>query len=373
MELLGCVCALAFLALIVGAIMGMVAKNRTDQLLRRLDSVERKLAELRAERRREAPAPAPGPDAKPTPTAQREPTPTAIWPVPEPEAADAEAPPTPAEPEPTPAIDPEPLAPASTTREVVDALAAAPWPTETPTAAEPAPAPPPLPTAPAQRRRDDSTNPNDHFAGVEQALGMRWLTWIGVGLLFLGAAFFLKYAYDRDWLGNLFGPRLRIATAAAAALGLAVCGWRSLRNGMQALGQGLLGGGQALLYLTISAAFQPAALVVDEPLLGQTAAFALMVLVTAAGLALAVRLDAIAMAFLAVLGGFATPILIHGDRDARDLLCAYLLLLDLGVLLVASYRRWRALDLLAFAGTAVLFGGTRARGAKKRPHLVDVD
>jgi uncharacterized membrane protein len=328
---------------------------------------------LRAERRREAPAPAPGPDAKPTPTAQREPTPTAIWPVPEPEAADAEAPPTPAEPEPTPAIDPEPLAPASTTREVVDALAAAPWPTETPTAAEPAPAAPPLPTAPAQRRRDDSTNPNDHFAGVEQALGMRWLTWIGVGLLFLGAAFFLKYAYDRDWLGNLFGPRLRIATAAAAALGLAVCGWRSLRNGMQALGQGLLGGGQALLYLTISAAFQPAALVVDEPLLGQTAAFALMVLVTAAGLALAVRLDAIAMAFLAVLGGFATPILIHGDRDARDLLCAYLLLLDLGVLLVASYRRWRALDLLAFAGTAVLFGGTRARGAKKRPHLVDVD
>ena len=352
MELLGCVCALGFLALIVGAIMGMVAKNRTDQLLRRLDSVERKLAELRAERRREAPAPAA--DAEPAPMAPREPTPAAIWPVPE--AAEAEALP-PAEPVPMPAVEPEPLAPANAAREVVDALAAAPWPTETPAAAEPEAPPPPLPTTPAPRRRDDSTNQNDHFAGVEQALGMRWLTWIGVGLLFLGVAFFLKYAYDRDWLGNLFGPRLRIATAAAAALGLATCGWRSLRNGMQALGQGLLGGGQALLYLTIFAAFQPAALVVDEPLLGQTSAFALMVLVTAAGLALAVRLDAIAMAFLAVLGGFATPILIHGDRDARDLLCAYLLLLDLGVLLVASYRRWRALDLLAFAGTVVLFGG----------------
>lgn len=198
-------------------------------------------------------------------------------------------------------------------------------------------------------------------------MGLRWLTWVGVALLFLGVAFFLKYAYDRDWLGRLFGPRLRIATAVAVALALGVSGWRSLKNGMPALGQGLLGGGQALLYLTVFAAFQPAVMVVDTPLLGTAAAFALMVLVTIAGLAVAVRVDAVAMAFLAVLGGFAAPVLVSSGQDARDALCAYLLLLDLGVLLVASYRRWRALDVLAFVGTVVLFGGWFAAWHHRHP------
>lgn len=205
------------------------------------------------------------------------------------------------------------------------------------------------------------------FEGVEKTFGLRWLTWVGVAMLFLGIAFFLKYAYDRDWLGRFFGPRLRIATAATLAAALAFAGWRSLRQGMNALGQGLLGGGQALLYLTIYAAFQPAVMVVDTPLVSATVAFALMAAVTAIGLFAAVRLDAIAMAFLAVLGGFATPVLVSSGQDAREALCAYLLLLDLGVLFVAARRSWRALDLLAFAGTAVLFGGWAWRWIAAHP------
>ncbi len=196
---------------------------------------------------------------------------------------------------------------------------------------------------------------------------MRWLTWIGIAMLFLGIAFFLKYAYDRDWLGRLFGPRMRIATAATIALAMVFAGWRSLRGGMAPLGQALLGGGQALAYLTVYAALQPAVMVVSEPLLTAPTAFGLMVLVTAFGLVTAVRLDAIAMAFLAVLGGFATPVLVSSGTDARDALCGYLLLLDVGVLSAAFYRRWRALDLLAFVGTALLFGGWLARWHQDHP------
>lgn len=351
MEFLGCVVVCGFIALVIGAIMGVIAKQQVHTLQQRLDRLEKKLAELREAWRQGEGRSAPAATATPTPvppptlTPASQPPPMPMWPP-----AAAAKPATPAAP-PAPPTEPTPI-PAA-------AAAAAIGPPPLPTT------PPPLPTDVAEPTADKSRPrpqpphkaPSNHVADVEQALGMRWLTWVGVGLLFLGVAFFLKYAYDRDWLGRLFGPRMRIATAATAALLLAATGWRSLQNGMQALGQGLLGGGQALLYLTIFAAFQPAAMVVDTPLIGPTSAFALMVLVTAAGLAAAVRLDAIPMAFLAVLGGFATPALVSSGRDARDLLCAYLLLLDLGVLLVASYRRWRALDVLAFVGTVVLFGG----------------
>lgn len=195
------------------------------------------------------------------------------------------------------------------------------------------------------------------FAGVEAAVGLRWLTWTGVGLVFLALAFFLKYAYDQDWLGRVFTPPMRIATVVVLAVIMLGLGWRSLRRGMTALGQGLVGGGLALLYLAVYAAFQPALLVVREPLISAATAFALMALVTAAGLTLAVRLDALAIAFLAVIGGFAAPVLVSSGQDARDVLFAYLLLLDVGVLGVALYRRWRMLDVLAFAGTALLFIG----------------
>ena len=320
MGLLGCFTFIAILALAVGAIMGMIAKARTTELRHRLDRLERKLEALRTAGQGK---PAQPPESVPP----REETP------------------------PLRTIEPAP-APTPVTRRDV----------ETP----PTAIPPSTVSISPGTPKTHSAAPGE-LTGVERMLGLRWLTWIGIGLLFLGIAFFLKYAYDRDWLGKLFGPRLRIATATLAALGLATSGWRSLRNGMQALGQGLLGGGQALLYLTIFAAFQPAALIVDEPLLGPSAAFALMALVTTLGLVVAVRVDAIAMAFLAVLGGLATPVLVGGGNDARDALCGYLLVLDLGVVLVASWRRWRALDLLALVGTAVLFSAWLAEWHHAHP------
>ena len=82
-----------------------------------------------------------------------------------------------------------------------------------------------------------------------------------------------------------------------------------------------------------------------------------MVIVTAGGMALAVIHDAVAVSFLAVLGGLLTPVLLRTGRDPRDALFAYVLLLDLGVLGVALFKRWRMLDVLAFIGTWALFTG----------------
>jgi uncharacterized membrane protein len=387
-----------FVTLVVGAILGIAAHRRTRELAARLTQVEQALRTLRGS----VDAPASGAVAATARRAAPEPT--------RPEPARDELPPrTPLRLEPPPATPPPPSdAPRADTAPATPVLPPVPaWvpplpPSVLGTAAAPTEAapPPPLPWPPApplhagdagaerdrtaaaadpsgerppdaaaaarEARRPHAPNRGE-LAGVERTWGLRGLTWVGVGLLFLGVAFFLKYAYDRDWLGRFFGPRLRIATAAGVALALAAAGWRSLARGMPALGQGLLGGGQALLYLTVYAAFQSAAMVVDTPLLGATAAFVLMVAVTIAGLAVAVRLDAVAMAFLAVLGGFATPLLAGSGQDARDVLCGYLLLLDCGVLLVAYHRRWRALDLLAFAGTALLFGGWWAAWGHAHP------
>lgn len=371
MEVLVLLLLAGALFLVVGAIQGMVALARTREVLQRLERIEKKVARL-AESERQAAAREPAPndaqgeeesaDVRPPADAPSwrsvlEPPPVSSWQrppsvveSPPDEPADiAATPPEPSRAEPSgPEVGPPRREqPATATPEADEPKSDAHSSTASAAAdATHAPTPPATPAAAARTGRD-----------AEQEFGMRWLTWGGVALLFLGVAFFLKYAYDRDWLGRYFGPRMRIATAAAIAMTLLVTGWRSLRSGFAALGQGLLGGGQGLLYLTAFAAFQPAVLVVDEPLLGATGAFALMAAITALGLVAAVRLDAVAMAFLALLGGLATPVLCSTGSDSRDALFCYLLLLDLGVLAVAAYRSWRALDVLAFTGTAVLFAG----------------
>ncbi|MCL4553213.1 MAG: DUF2339 domain-containing protein [Candidatus Marsarchaeota archaeon] len=181
----------------------------------------------------------------------------------------------------------------------------------------------------------------------EAIVGKRWMTWAGVAVLFLSAGFFIKYAFENQWLG----PTGRVVLGIVAGLGLLIAGDHFLRKELRALGQGLVGGGLATLYLSLFAAFSFYQLITQIP------AFGFMVLVTGAGVALAVLHDALPLSILAVLGGFVTPLMVSTGQDPRDALFAYVYLLDAGVLAVAFFKRWTALDLLAWAGTWLLFAG----------------
>jgi len=132
-----------------------------------------------------------------------------------------------------------------------------------------------------------------------------------------------------------------------------VAGSLCVRKRWPYLGRGLMGLGLAILYATFFAAFS----LYKVPVMSQPTAFGCMVAVTVAGMALAVLHNALSTAFLAVLGGLLTPVLVSTGVDARDALFTYLLLLDLGVLAVAFFRGWRLLDALAMAGTFVLYFG----------------
>lgn len=197
------------------------------------------------------------------------------------------------------------------------------------------------------RVRAQTARAEPWWVGLEENVGKRWTTWGGALALFISAGFFLKYAFDNQWLG----PTGRIALGIVAGIILLALGDQSLRRNMRALGQGLMGGGLAILYISLFAAFSLYDIIPQIP------AFAAMVVVTAAGVALAVLHNAPALGFLALLGGFLTPLMVSSGQDARDSLFGYLVVLDLGVLGLAVFKRWRALDVLAFLGTWALFAG----------------
>jgi uncharacterized membrane protein len=224
-------------------------------------------------------------------------------------------------------------------------------------AAEPAYAPP-LPLGPAldeepaafakatseteQERAEDRQEPGDTI-GLEEAIGARLLLYVGAVAVVLGAAFFLKYAFDREWITET----MRVVLGALAGAALVAGGLRLGRSGYGPYGQVLTGGGLAVLYLAAYAAFG------FYELIGSAPAFALLTAVTACTALLADRQASQPMAFMATGGGFLTPFLVGGSTDAQVTLFSYVIVLILGTLYLARRREWSLLNVFSYALTIV--------------------
>jgi uncharacterized membrane protein len=199
----------------------------------------------------------------------------------------------------------------------------------------------------------------------------RWITGgnvlarVGALVLFIGVAFLAKYATERVTVPI----ELRLAGVALLAIVLLVVGWR-LRDARRAYAMTLQGAGLGILYLTVFAALAL------YDVLPPVAAFAMLALLAAATGVLAVRQDALALAVLAALGGFAAPVLTSSGAGSHVLLFAYYAVLNAGLFAIAWFRPWRALNLLGFVCTFIVgtaWGVTRYtpdRFATTEPFLV---
>jgi uncharacterized membrane protein len=160
---------------------------------------------------------------------------------------------------------------------------------------------------------------------------------IGVVILFLGLGFALRYAAE---LG-LLPLWLRYAGVAATGAGLIAFGWR-WRGREDNYGLILQGAGVGVLYLTTLAAMKL------HPLLSPGPGFALLFLVAALAAFLAVVEDAMILAVVATLGGFAAPVLASTGAGSHILLFSYLTVLNLGIVTIAWFKRWRVLNILGY-------------------------
>src|SRR6185295_17734159 len=181
---------------------------------------------------------------------------------------------------------------------------------------------------------------------LESRIGGNWFNRIGVLAIFLGVAFFLKYAVDNEWIG----PTTRVLIGVAIGV-LFLIGGERLRKRYASYAYGLSGGGILLLYLTFFAGFN------RYQKFDQTQAFLLMAVVTATASLLSARYNAIPIALLGFIGGFMTPVLLSTGVDNEKGLFGYIALLDLGVLALAYSKHWRVLNYLAFSATVMMIIG----------------
>lgn len=181
---------------------------------------------------------------------------------------------------------------------------------------------------------------------LEEKIGANWFAKIGMIATVLGISFFLKYAFDNDWIGETG----RVVLGIIAGLSLLAFGEKTIRKYFL-YGQIISGGGLAVLYLSNFAAFN------FYHLIPQLPAFLFMGLISLIGIALSLRYDAPSLVIAALFGGFATPFLIPSKVNTRDIIFIYVIMLDLVVLVVSVFKRWRWLNFFGFLGTIFVFSG----------------
>ncbi len=198
----------------------------------------------------------------------------------------------------------------------------------------------PLSTPMAQARPVQS----DLDVRLTNISGTQLLTGIGLLAVLFGLGFFFKYAIEQGWISEL----------GRVVIGLIVGGlfiilgnlWRQKHEAYARL---LTGGGLAILYFSIYAAYQ------YYQLLDQSIAGLIMILITALGAFLAHRSDSKGLMVFALFGGFLSPIMLRGDTDRHVAFFVYLTVLNAGVLALMAKRYWMELAYTALIGTVFNF------------------
>jgi uncharacterized membrane protein len=184
-----------------------------------------------------------------------------------------------------------------------------------------------------------------HRDDLESRIGSHWLNRIGITAVLIGAAYFLKFAFDNQWIG----PSGRIAIGLISGIAVVLWSERFRAKGYRLFSYALKAVGVGVLYLSLWASFQV------YHLMPNGVVFACMILVTAASCALALTQDAEILAVYGIVGGFLTPVLLSTGVNREIALFSYVALLDLGILAVVVFKPWRRLLWLGFAGTLILY------------------
>jgi uncharacterized membrane protein len=184
-------------------------------------------------------------------------------------------------------------------------------------------------------------------ANLESRIGSHWLNRIGIAALLIGVSYFLKFAFDNNWIG----PAGRISIGLLAGIAIVIWSERFRAKDYKAFSYSLKAVGIGTLYLSLWAGFHLYSLIPSS------VAFAMMLVVTAATSVMALTQDAQILAAFALVGGFSTPILLSTGENREVALFTYVAILDLATLVLVAFRPWRRLLVMSYVGTLILYLG----------------
>ncbi len=186
---------------------------------------------------------------------------------------------------------------------------------------------------------------------IEKFIGENLINKIGILILVLGISFFVKYAIDKNWINEPARVGIGIL-AGALVMGIA----HRLRKNYSAFSSVFVAGAISIFYFTIGIAFH------DYHLFSQTVAFIIMVVITIFSVFVSVSYDRKELAVLSLIGGFAVPFMVSTGEGNYKVLFTYIAILNIGMLMIAYFKKWNLVTLLAFIFSCLLYSAWYGKG-----------
>jgi len=180
---------------------------------------------------------------------------------------------------------------------------------------------------------------------LEKFIGENLINKIGILILVLGISYFVKFAIDKDWINE--PARVGIGFLAGGIVMLVA---HKLRINYKAFSSVLVAGAISIFYFTIAIAFH------EYHLFSQTVAFIIMVAITAFAAFISISYNRMELAALTLIGGFGVPFMVSTGSGNYVVLLTYIAILNVGILLIAYYKKWNLINLLAYIFTVLLYG-----------------
>ncbi|WP_262711217.1 DUF2339 domain-containing protein [Chryseobacterium indologenes] len=192
------------------------------------------------------------------------------------------------------------------------------------------------------READPLPTQKDWLSPVFDFLKQNALTIIGIFTLVLGIGYFVKYAIDKNWIGETARAGIGFCTAAAIILT-----GHFLRKSYTTFASIITGGGIAVLYFTITIAFR------EYHLFSQNIAFVITILITVISILLSYYYKSEVLIIFSLIGGFSAPLMISTGESNYLFLFIYLSLLNVGMLTTAFLKNWKSVGWTAYVFTTL--------------------
>ncbi|MDQ0594663.1 putative membrane protein [Chryseobacterium ginsenosidimutans] len=189
---------------------------------------------------------------------------------------------------------------------------------------------------------DSSRQEKDWLTPVFDFLKQNALTVVGIFTLVLGIGYFVKYALDKNWIGE--APRVGIGFLVGVGI---IAAGHFLRKNYSVFASIITGGGIGVLYFTITIAFR------EYHLFSQNISFFITCLITLISIALSYYYKSEILIIFSLFGGFLAPLMISTGESNYLFLFTYITVLNIGMLAVIFLKEWKSVGWVSFIFTNI--------------------
>ncbi|WP_262919067.1 DUF2339 domain-containing protein [Chryseobacterium daecheongense] len=195
---------------------------------------------------------------------------------------------------------------------------------------------------PLEQKADANSPQKDWLNPIFDFLKQNILTVIGIFTLVLGIGYFVKYAIDKNWIGETARAIIGLCTGA----GIIITG-HFLRKNYNTFSSIITGGGIAVLYFSMTIAFR------EYHIFAQSTAFIIICLITLFSIILSYHYNSQVLIVFSLFGGFLAPLMVSTGQSNYIFLLTYVTILNIGMLIIVFLKNWKSISWIALIFTNI--------------------